>query len=90
MASIKVEQQRQKEELESVAMLGDANSDELERFRNGHGYWYSIIGYCSKHDLANYSIKQAATLGRKATALCKRQGIKPEKINDPRFGKVNT
>ncbi|NEP75711.1 hypothetical protein, partial [Okeania sp. SIO2G5] len=76
--------------LQAVEELADANSDELDRFRNGHGYWYSIVGYYHKHDLGQISVRESATIGRRATALCKKSGIKPERINDPIFGKVNT
>ncbi|NEQ78250.1 MAG: hypothetical protein F6K23_37835 [Okeania sp. SIO2C9] len=79
-----------KEVIESVAMLSEANSNELERFKNGHGYWYSVIGYAAKHGLGSFSAKTAAVIGRKATALCKRMGISPERVPDPRFGYVNT
>ncbi|NES67797.1 MAG: hypothetical protein F6K24_22405 [Okeania sp. SIO2D1] len=80
----------QQETLESTVMLAEANANELQRFKNGHGYWYSIIGYMEKHGIGSCSGKQAAALGRKASALCKQMGISPEKINDPRFGMVNT
>ena len=80
----------QQETLESTVMLAEANANELQRFKNGHGYWYSIIGYMEKHGIGSCSAKQAAALGRKASALCKQMGISPEKINDPRFGMVNT
>ncbi|GGA02430.1 Bro-N domain-containing protein [Okeania sp. KiyG1] len=80
----------QQEVVESVEMLAEANSCELERFRNSHGCWYSVVGYATKYGLGSYSVKTASALGRKATALCKRMGIVPEKINDPRFGMVNT
>jgi hypothetical protein len=29
-------------------------------------------------------------LGRKASAMCKQKGIRPEPVNDPRWGTVNT
>jgi hypothetical protein len=34
------------------------------------------------------SVKEAGTKGRKASALCRKQGIEIERIHDPRFGKV--
>ncbi|NEN92559.1 MAG: hypothetical protein F6K48_28145 [Okeania sp. SIO3H1] len=80
----------QQETLESTVMLAEANANELQRFKNGHGYWYSIVGYMEKHGIGSCSTKQAAALGRKAAALCKQMGIAPEKINDPRFGTINT
>ncbi len=91
LENIKLKEQlkEQQEVIESVEMPAEASSQELERSKNGHGYWYSIIGYAAKHGLGSYSAKMAAALGRKATALCKQMGIVPEKINDPRFGLVN-
>lgn len=80
----------QQETLESTVMLAEANANELQRFKNGHGYWYSVVGYMEKHGMGSRSAKQAAALGRKAAALCKQMGIAPEKVNDPRFGTVNT
>ncbi|NEO56919.1 MAG: hypothetical protein F6K54_29915 [Okeania sp. SIO3B5] len=90
--SVVIKQQlaEQRETLESTVMLAEANANELQRFKNGHGYWYSIVGYMEKHGLGSCSTKQAAALGRKAAALCKQMGIAPEKINDPRFGAINT
>ncbi|MEA5504331.1 hypothetical protein VB735_14655 [Halotia wernerae UHCC 0503] len=35
-----------------------------------------------------YTVKEASAKGRKASALCRKQGIGIERINDPRFGKV--
>ncbi len=80
----------QQEVIESTTMLAEANANELQRFKNGHGYWYSIVGYMEKHGTRTCSTKQAAALGRKATALCKQMGIAPEKVNDPRLGTINT
>ncbi|WP_375443280.1 hypothetical protein [uncultured Nostoc sp.] len=34
------------------------------------------------------SVKEASTKGRKASALCRKQGIEIERIHDPRFGRV--
>lgn len=90
LATIEQQLSEHTETVESIAMLTEANTHELERFKNGHGYWYSIVGYATKHNLGSYSSNKAAALGRKATALCKQMGITPEKINDPRFGLVNS
>ncbi|NET15692.1 MAG: hypothetical protein F6K08_24110 [Okeania sp. SIO1H6] len=52
LENIKLKQQleEQQETIESVEMLSEANYQELERFKNGHGYWYSIVGYATKHN----------------------------------------
>jgi hypothetical protein len=87
---LKAQLAAQSELIEVVSMESEANTSELERFRNGHGYWYSIIGYASKHGIKDISVQRAATLGRKASAMCKQRGLVPQKISDPRFGNVNT
>lgn len=76
--------------LKAVEDLVDANSDELERFSNGHGFWYSVIGFCAKHNLTHYSTQAVAALNRRAKAKCKKAGIRPQKLNDPTFGIVNS
>ena len=65
-----------------------ANTCELERFKNGHGNWYSIIGYASLKNIKDVSIAKASALGRKASAIARANNIKPEVIPDPRFGTV--
>jgi hypothetical protein len=66
-----------------------ANAMELERFRNGHGYYYSIAGWCNNIGIKP-SLQWMNTQGRKAAALCKARKITPEKVADPRWGQVNT
>ena len=89
LAAIEQENQELRNQLEAVDMETTANSAELQRFKNGHGFWFSIAGWCS-----NLGIKQSVQWmnlqGRKAAALCRAKGIEPAKINDPRFGTVNT
>jgi KilA-N domain len=80
---------RLKATVEVVDMESQANSAELERFRNGHGFYFSIAGWCSKHG-AKLSLQDMNNLGRKATAMCKNLGIQPVPVNDPRWGQVNT
>lgn len=85
-------EQRQKaieEEQEIQKMEVDANSAELERFRHGHGYWYSILGWCKLKGKDKLSLRELQSLGRKVSAMCKAENIKPERIRDPRFGEVN-
>jgi phage anti-repressor protein len=75
--------------VEVVDMESQANSAELERFRNGHGYYFSIAGWCSKQGW-KLALSEMNNLGRKATAMCKTMGIQPVPVNDPRWGTVNT
>lgn len=65
------------------------NSAELGRFRNGSGYWRTVIGYANMKGI-QLSLPQASRFGRQASALCRQKNIAPEPVNDPRFGRVNT
>ena len=60
--------------IEVVDMESQANSAELERFRNGHGYYFSIAGWCAKQGL-KLSLSEMMHLGRKASAMCKTVGV---------------
>ncbi len=51
------------------------------------GHKYSVVGFANLQGL-EISVKEAGTKGRKASALCRKQGIEIERIHDPRFGKV--
>ena len=89
LAKVEAENQQLKETLEVVEMEVQANTAELERFRNGHGYYYSIAGYCSKLGQQR-PLQWMNNQGRKASAMCRQKGIVPEKVSDPRWGTVNT
>ena len=67
----------------------DANTQELERFRNGHGYYFSIAGWCAKNNI-KASLHQMNNMGRKASAMCRIKQVTPQPVNDPRWGTVNT
>ena len=71
----------QKEIKEKVALI--------EAQQTTHQNWFTIAGYGTLHKI-QVGIKLAASLGRKATNLCKQLGIEPDEIPDPRFGKVKT
>jgi hypothetical protein len=87
----RIEQQNTeiKHQLEAIDMETAANTAELERFSNGHGFWTSIAGWCKTHDIKQ-STQWMSIQGRKASALCKQKGLKPVPIRDPRYGEVNT
>lgn len=89
LAAIEQENQEIKHQLEAIDMETVANTAELERFRNGHGFWMSIAGWCSNHGIKK-PLQWMNVQGRKASALCKAKGIQPVKVTDPRFGTVNT
>ena len=65
------------------------NAAELDRFRNGQGHWFTVMGY-GKLKGVELSLPQASLFGRQASALCRQKNIIPEPVRDPRFGKVNS
>ena len=50
---------------------------------------YTVIGYCSAHNIP-MTRKEAAIIGGACARMCKKENITTESIADPRFGKVNT
>jgi C-5 cytosine-specific DNA methylase len=60
---------------------------EQDRVNTPCGHKYSVVGFANLQGL-EISVKVASTKGRKASALCRKQGIEIERIHDPRFGKV--
>ena len=50
---------------------------------------YTVIGYCSAHNIP-MTRKEAAIIGGMCSRMCKKRKIFVESIADPRFGKVNT
>ena len=50
---------------------------------------YTVIGYCSAHNIP-MTLKEAAIIGSTCSRMCKKRNILVESIADPRFGKVNT
>jgi phage anti-repressor protein len=74
---------------EAIELETEANAVELERYRNGHGRYYSIAAWCNLHGY-RLSLPQCNVMGRKASAMCRIEGIVPQPIKDPRFGTVNS
>jgi predicted transcriptional regulator len=50
--------------------------------------YFTIVGYCKLHGI-EAGLKMAASLGGKASRLCKARGIAIDSMPDPRFGYVN-
>ena len=50
---------------------------------------YTVIGYCSAHNIP-MTRKEASIIGGACARMCKKENITTESIADPRFGKVNT
>ena len=85
---IKRREKERDDRIETIEMEVTANSMELERFSNGHGYWYTIAGFAKLKGIKP-DVTWCNLQGRKASAMCKQRNIKPTKVNDPRFGEVN-
>jgi DNA-damage-inducible protein D len=60
---------------------------EQDRFNTPCGHKYTVVGFANLQGL-EISVKEAGAKGRKASALCRKQGIEVERIHDPRFGRV--
>ena len=60
---------------------------EQDRVNTPCGHKYSVVGFANLQGL-EISVKVASAKGRKASALCRKQGIEIERIHDPRFGQV--
>lgn len=51
--------------------------------------YYTIAGWANKTG-QSVGLKLAATLGRKAASICKKDGHDIDQVNDPRFGSVGS
>ncbi|QFS50839.1 KilA-N domain-containing protein [Nostoc sphaeroides] len=78
--------QQQQQQTEILHRL-KAVEVEQDRVNTPCGQKYSVVGFANLQGL-EISVKEAGTKGRKASALCRKQGIEIERIHDPRFGQV--
>ncbi|MCC5653696.1 hypothetical protein LC609_28740 [Nostoc sp. XA013] len=78
--------QQQQQQTQILARL-KAVEVEQDRVNTPCGHKYSVVGFANLQGL-EISVKEASTKGRKASALCRKQGIEIERIHDPRFGRV--
>ncbi len=78
--------QQQQQQTEILHRL-KAVEVEQDRVNTPCGHKYSVVGFANLQGL-EISVKEASNKGRKASALCRKQGIEIERIHDPRFGKV--
>lgn len=60
---------------------------EQDRFNTPCGHKYTVVGFAILQGL-ELSAKEAGAKGRKASALCRKNGIEIDRIYDPRFGRV--
>jgi|ERR1700722_2135760 len=80
-----IAQKEHGERLEEVARTAEAA---LAVARDNLGY-FTLMGYARRHGL-EMSAEEAPRHGKKLTALCASRGVKPGKLDDPRYGYVNT
>lgn len=74
---------------EAIELETEANAVELQRYKNGHGRYYTIAAWCNLHGYCK-SLQEMNTIGRKASAMCRIQEIVPQPVQDPRWGVVNS
>lgn len=79
-AQLMVEQERRISNVESKLHILDARTQTRPDFM-------TIVGFGTLHHIS-VNLKQASSLGRKASNLCNERGIQTDKIPDPRFGEV--
>jgi hypothetical protein len=87
---LELEQQLQAQKLAELEALTHQHDAEIDRIFNPNGRYFAVMGYYNKHKLGAISVKDAAAIGRKATAYCKKHDIPVTPVADPRFGTVNT
>lgn len=74
---------------EALELETDANAAELNRYRNGHGRYYTIAAWCNLYGYS-FSLPEMGNQGRKASAMCRIQNIIPQPVSDPRWGIVQS
>jgi prophage antirepressor-like protein len=87
---LELEQQLQSQKLAELELLTHQHDAEIDRIFNPNGHYLAVVGYYRKHNLGAIPVQQAAVIGKKATAYCKKHGITVSPVADPRFGLVNT
>lgn len=81
-AQINIENEKKLLEHDSrIEMLEAKTTTRLESF--------TVAGYATLLNI-KMPLKLASSLGRKASSLCKKSGIVPDEIPDPRFGRVKS
>ena len=64
-------------------------TDMIEQKLNNEIDRYTVIGYCSAHNMP-MTLTEASIIGGMCSRMCKKRNIPLEPIADRRFGKVNT
>lgn len=63
---------------------------EMGRALSPYNDYYTALAYLNLIDYQDANIEAAKELGRKASRLCRFEGISPCRVSDPRFGAVNS
>lgn len=86
---IKQQQALEAARIDELTQLTHQHDNEIDRIYSPNGHYFSVIGYARNRGL-KVGIETAKDIGRKCSAYCKGNGIKIEKLNDPRFGSVGS
>jgi len=87
-AQMLVDIEKQNKEILSRQTLIETRIDKVEAKSVTRPEYYTIAGYASLNNI-KCPITMAATLGKRASIICKKENIVVEETHDPRFGKVN-
>jgi hypothetical protein len=90
LKQLELENKLNTQRLHEVEDLVNQHDSELDRVFNPYGHYYSVLGYHKLQGGSALSIKQASSIGKQCTKYCKDNDIPIEKINDPRFGQINS
>jgi phage anti-repressor protein len=60
---------------------------ELDRIESPRGHYFTVVGYANLHKI-KLGKTQANSLGRKASAYCRKNGMRKEEVFDSMFGTV--
>lgn len=79
--------ERLEESLEAQEKWLTGVDAELERLNSSEGHYFTVIGFASIHGI-KIGKQQANDLGRKASAYCRKNGMRKESVYDSMFGAV--
>jgi len=85
MLELSIKQLR--EQSERVSAIED-KVNKIEANTHNRPEYMSVVGFASLNNI-NIGLKLAASIGRKASKICKENDYTIETIPDPRFGRVN-
>jgi prophage antirepressor-like protein len=85
LVALDVAQQQQKKEIQQLR----SEVRELPSKISGCAGFYTILAYANIRKV-RVDAKQGSVLGKAATMLCNKEGIKVGKVSDSRYGEINT